>query len=146
MPSVQPKKPSSASPAATPDPVAPPPVRPSDAVSTETIEKAKDLLAQNKNEEALRVLKDLVAQSPSRAARKYLLHAATRTHNWQTAVAQVPSLEPFKLGEEVTMFYAAVALYQAGKVADARPLLERSLPGINPSPYVDSYKQKILGH
>jgi tetratricopeptide (TPR) repeat protein len=117
-----------------------------DARSAETVEKAKDLLEQNKNDDALRILKELVARSPSRTARKYLLHAATRTHNWQTAAVQVPLLEPFNAGEEVTMFYAAVALYQTGKLADARPLLERSLPGINPSPYVDSYKQKIFGH
>jgi len=133
---------------ATRVPAPPPQVEPqaADAQGAETIEKGKDLLEQNKNDEALAILRDLVARSPSRAARKYLLHAATRTHNWQTAVRQVPFVAPFKAGEEVTMFYAAVALYHMGKVSDARLLLERALPGINPSHYVESYKQKIFGH
>jgi tetratricopeptide (TPR) repeat protein len=121
------------------------PVRSAEELAAETIEKAKTLLNQNRNDEAYKMLTELVAKEPSRTARKYLLHAATRTHNWQIAASQVPRIEPFKTGEEVTMFYAAIALYQTGKLADARPLLERSLPGINPSPYVDSYKQKILG-
>jgi hypothetical protein len=116
------------------------------ASDADSIEKAKDLLGRNKNDEAFSLLRELVGRAPSRTARKYLLHAATRTHNWQTAAAQIPLVQPFKTGEEVTMFYAAVALYQTGKTAEARPLLEKSLPGINPSPYVDSYKQKIMGH
>lgn len=140
MPTVVPKK-STVTPSV---PAAP--VLSAEAQAAETIEKAKGLLGQNRNDEALRMLKDLVARTPSRTARKYLLHAATRTHNWQMAAAQVPQLEPFRTGEEVTMFYAAVALYQTGKLAEARPLLERSLPGVNPSPYVESYKQRILGH
>jgi len=129
MPAVQPKA----------------PVASSEEQDAATIEKAKALLNQNKNDEAFRILTELVAKTPSRTARKYLLHAATRTHNWQIAASQVPRVEPFKTGEEVTMFYAAIALYQTGRLADARPLLERSLPGVNPSPYVDSYRQKILG-
>lgn len=121
------------------------PVPSAEDPAAETIEKAKVLLNQNRNDEAFKTLTELVAKTPSRTARKYLLHAATRTHNWQIAASQVPRIEPFKTGEEVTMFYAAIALYQTGKLADARPLLERSLPGVNPSPYVDSYRQKILG-
>lgn len=121
------------------------PVPTAEEQAAQTIEKAKALLNQNKNDEAFKVLTELVARVPSRTARKYLLHAATRTHQWLIAASQVKHLEPFKTGEEVTMFYAAIALYQTGKIADARPLLERSLPGVNPSPYVDSYRQKILG-
>lgn len=122
-----------------------PAVPPADEQAAETIEKAKSLLNQNKNEEAFKALTALVAKTPSRTARKYLLHAATRTHQWQLAVSQIPQVEPFLTGEEVTMFYAAIALYQTGKIAAARPLLERSLPGVNPSPFVDEYKQRILG-
>lgn len=139
LPAVVPKK------AAAPVAVPAAPVPSAEEQAAQTIEKAKALLGQNRNDEAFRMLSDLVGRMPSRTARKYLLHAATRTHNWQTAAAQVPQVEPFRTGEEVTMFYAAVALYHAGKTAEARPLLERSLPGVNPSPYVESYKQKILG-
>jgi hypothetical protein len=73
------------------------------------------------------------------------LGAATRNHDWNVAVAQVPFLEPFRDGEEVTMFYAAVALYHASNLPEARRLLQRSLPKLPPSPYVETYRQKILG-
>jgi tetratricopeptide (TPR) repeat protein len=125
------------------DPLAP--VRPVGTSGAEAIAKARELLQQNKNDEALTILRDLVGRAPSRLARILLIHAATRSHDWRLSAAQIPFVQPFNDGEEVTMFYAAVALYRTGKVAEARPLLERALPGINPSTYVESYKQKIIG-
>jgi len=107
--------------------------------------KAANLLEENRNDEALALLSDVVAKSPTRTARVLLLHAATRAHRWQTGVAQIPFIQPFAAGEEVTMFYAAVSLYQTGKPREARTLLERALPGINSSTYVEIYKKKILG-
>ena len=114
--------------------------------TAEAVAKAQRLLAENRNNEAMTTLSDLVAGVPEyRFGHLLLLHAATRTHEWHTAVEQIPYLEPFRDGEDVTMFYAAVALYHTGSLTPARRILQRALPKLTPSPYVESYKQRILG-
>jgi hypothetical protein len=43
------------------------------------------------------------------------------------------------------LFYLAVALHESGDAAGAAAALERALPNLKRTPYVDSYAKKILG-
>lgn len=73
------------------------------------------------------------------------MEAAVLGKNFETGVRQLPSLEPFKDGEEGSMFYGAVSLFETGSVGKARRLLERAFPKLVPNPYLDYYRKKILG-
>ena len=42
------------------------------------------------------------------------------------------------------MFYGAVALFESGRVAESRTLLNRALPRVARSAYVDQYASRIL--
>lgn len=109
--------------------------------------KSGALLEANRAPEALALLEAVVASDPgNRAARRMLLEAATLSKQFPLAASQVPHLGPFMTGEEVTMFYGAVAMYETGRLAEARQLLERARPAISASPYVDAYVAKIAPH
>ena len=108
--------------------------------------EARELVKGGKAAEAKGLLAPLVKADPkNREAGKLLLEAALLTRDWKLCAAQAAALEPFADGEEPSMFYAAVGLYETGNLDGARTLLARARPGIAPAPFVDYYSKKILG-
>ena len=108
---------------------------------------ARALVRGGKVAEARKILAGVVASEPkNRDARKALLEAAALMKDWNECNAQTALLEPFADGEEVTMFYAAVALRETGSVASARALVARARPFLVSSPFVDWYTKEILGN
>jgi hypothetical protein len=105
------------------------------------------LVRSGKAGDARRILAGLVASDPkNRDARKALLEAAALTKDWNECNAQTAVLEPFLDGEEISMFYAAVALRETGSVASARGLVQRARPFLKSSRFVDWYTKEILGN
>ena len=108
---------------------------------------ARALVRGGRAAEARKALATFVASEPkNREARKALLEAAALTKDWNECNAQTAALEPFLDGEEVSMFYAAVALRETGSIASARELVKRARPVLKPSPFVDWYTKEILGN
>ncbi len=104
------------------------------------------LVKSGRSAEAKGILADLVASdAKNREARKALLEAAALTKDWQLCNAQSAALEPFADGEEVSMFYAAVALHETGSIASARALVTRARPLLANNKFVDYYSKEILG-
>lgn len=105
------------------------------------------LVRGGRTAEARRILAGVVESEPkNRDARKALLEAAALMKDWQECNAQTALLEPFVDGEEVAMFYAAVALRETGSIASARALVQRARPFLVPSRFVDWYTKEILGN
>ncbi len=110
------------------------------------VAQARALTRAGKAEEARQALRGVVASDPkNREARKALLEAAALLKDWNECNAQTALLEPFADGEEVSMFYAAVALRETGSIASARALVVRARPFLKPSRFVDWYTKEILG-
>lgn len=111
------------------------------------IGQARALERAGEAAEARRILERLVEVDPkNRDARKALLEAAALMKDWEACNAQTAILEPFAAGEEVSMFYAAVALHETGSVVSARALVRRARPSLVPSRFVDWYTKEILGN
>ena len=86
----------------------------------------------------------VAADREDREAKKLLLEAASLASDWKTAAAEAKALSPFRDGEEPSMFYAAVGLYETGDRATARALMERAKPRIAATPFVAYYLEKVL--
>jgi len=143
-----PVAPSAASPPATAAAAPPPatPAQPSEDVTQATIAAALKTAEEGKAPEAEEQLRHLVEKSPkNRELRKALLEAACLSKDWKTAADQVPAIDPFLDGEEASMFYAAVSLYQTGAGDAAKVLMARARPKIGSNPFVDHYAKRILG-
>ncbi len=103
------------------------------------------LLQSGKYRDALRELRIAVQSDPAnRELRLAMLEAAVLSKEWRIAGAQVAATSPYSAGEELYMFYASVALYENGRLEDAKPLMERSRARMVPSPMVDYYIKVIL--
>jgi uncharacterized membrane-anchored protein len=108
---------------------------------------AHSLVRSGKAADARKILAGLVESDPkNREARKALLEAGALMKDWEECNAQTAALEPFADGEEVYMFYAAVALRETGSIASARTLVRRARPFLVSSPFVDWYTKEILGN
>jgi hypothetical protein len=119
---------------------------PKGEVTPATIAAARKLAEEGKAPEAAEQLRGLVARAPrDRELRKALLEASCLSKDWKTGAEQVALIEPFRDGEEVFMFYAAVSLYQTGAADAAKVLMARARPKIGSNPFVDHYARKILG-
>lgn len=111
------------------------------------LSEARALVRGGKAADARAILAGLVASDPkNRDARKALLEAAALVKDWDTCNAQTAALEPFADGEEVSMFYAAVALHETGSIVSARALVKRARPFLVPSRFVDWYTKEVLGN
>lgn len=131
----------------TPTPTSTPTPDPKKAGSAApaVLAESKSLVAQGRYVENLRRLVAAVAAEPAdRDLRRALLEGAVLTKDWTTAAGQLELLRPFREGEEPWMFYAAVALLETGKAAEARELTVKALPRLTRSPFVDYYSQRIL--
>ncbi len=111
------------------------------------IAQGRALSREGRPAEARKVLESAVAADPkNRDARRALLEADALLRDWQACNEQTAALEPFRDGEEVSMFYAAVALRETGSIASARALVTRARPFLKPSRFVDWYTREILGN
>ena len=138
-----------------PEPAAPVVVEPEPApvaVVEEPVESEADrvlvaaqrLITRNRPGDAAKIVYRQLTKTPARRdLRLTLLEAATLNKDWRTAAAQTDLLQPFAEGEEVSMFYAAVALFESGRKSDARRLLERSRELVPKTEYVRYYTKRI---
>ena len=119
----------------------------SSATPDRRLADARALVKAGKAAEAKGTLAALVASDPkNRDARKALLEAAALTKDWQLCNEQTAALEPFADGEDVSMFYAAVALRETGSIASARALVKRARPHLAANAFVNYYTKDILGN
>ncbi len=130
---------------AAPTPAAVPAVSSQAANEAAALADARKLVAENKAAAAKSLLMPLAGPGSGREVRKALLEAAILTRDFRLAVEQGGSLAPFGEGEDSSMFYTAIALYETGKKSEAKALAERSLPRLKPTAYVDYYAKKIRG-
>jgi tetratricopeptide (TPR) repeat protein len=71
--------------------------------------------------------------------------AAYRLSRWQDAAAYFRRAGEPGADQPELLFYMAVALYESGDKTAAAGALQRSLPNLQKTPYVESYAKKILG-
>jgi tetratricopeptide (TPR) repeat protein len=131
--------------------VAPAPVpEPLDADAEARLAKARNLLAQARTrddlEEPWRLAREVADANPqSRRAQQLAAVIAYRATRWTDAVTYFRRAgEPDESAPEV-LFYFAVSLYESGEPEAAADVLRRSLPRIDQTPFVLSYRDKILG-
>lgn len=113
---------------------------------SDTVLQSRQLINDGKAGAAQKMLYSAIKKNPNRRdLRLGFLEASSLTSDWRSAAAQVPLLEPFRAGEEPYMFYAAVVLFETGNEGAARAYLDRSLPKLASSPFVQRYSRKIRG-
>jgi hypothetical protein len=111
-----------------------------------TLSQAKKMMSANRPADAQRLLRDELVKTPgSRELRLAMIEASCLARDWRTGEAQVGLVEPFRKGEDRYRFYAAVVLFETGKVEPAKTLMAQAAPSLAPSPYVDHYVKVILG-
>jgi thioredoxin-like negative regulator of GroEL len=131
-------------------PAAAPPAPPAQnndpaASSRAALDESRRLVYAGRAGDAQRLLTSaLQADENNRALRLALLEAACLGRAYPTAAAQIPLVQPFAESEAPSMFYAAVVLYETGRVQDAQSYLKRAKPRVS-GPLVDEYSRKILG-
>jgi hypothetical protein len=81
---------------------------------------------------------------PDREEAKVQLENAILAKEWKRAAEHAAGLSPFRDGEELQMFYAAVAMYETGNADEARVLMRRAYPRITRSGFVEYYAAKLL--
>lgn len=113
--------------------------------SRQAIVEGRRLINASRAGEAERVLSQALAADPAnRELRLSLLEASCLNRSYATSVAQVSAVSPFGEGESVSMFYAAVALYEVGRLSEARDLMKRADSRVSGA-LVDEYQKKIMG-
>ena len=135
-------------PVATPArPTAPPAAEPAGSGPVDAVLlESRQLVAAGKAAEAEEKLLPLASANPKRRdVRLALLEVACLARDWRTGVAQVIAVSPFRDGEEPSMFYAAVVMFESGDPGRAKSYLQRALPRIASTPYTQFYAKKIGG-
>ena len=130
--------------ASAPPPAARPRMDPA-VQSRAALDESRRLVYAGRATEAERLLTSaLQADEGNRDLRLALLEAACLGRAYPTAAAQIPLVQPFTDSEAPSMFYAAVVLYETGRVEDAQSYLRRAKNRVS-GPLVDEYSRKILG-
>jgi len=115
------------------------------ARSREVLAESRQLVLAGRAGEARTALAGALNADPNnRELRLALLEAACLSRSYRDGAFQVPLVAPFGDTEAPSMFYAAVVLYETGKVDEARGYLKRAMPRVS-GPLVDEYSRKILG-
>ena len=116
------------------------------ATSSATLASSKKLVAAGRYLDAQKLLEPAVAAEPSnRDLRLALLDAAALSRKWRLAAEQIPRLSRFTAGVEAWMVYAATALWELGRAAEARVLMQRARAKLPNTPFVQYYDKLILG-
>jgi predicted Zn-dependent protease len=92
----------------------------------------------------LQVAREVADAHPgSLEAQRFAGEVAYRASRWPEAAAYLQrGSEP---DEPQLLFYLAVALHETGQAQEAARVLRKALPGIQRTPFVDSYIGRILG-
>lgn len=128
---------------ATSQPPSQKPVLSADAIASRMV--AADIALQNSQLETARKLYREVLDS-SGLERRTLLRLAEglyRSRDFANALLAFEQLGPLTRGEEPLHYYAAVALYETGRYAEAKSELAAALPHIEISNDVSRYREKI---
>jgi tetratricopeptide (TPR) repeat protein len=132
-----------------PEPSAPAPA-PLSASDRTKLERARQLAAQIQHagqlEEPLRLAAEVAEANPGSAeAQHQAALIAYRASRWPEAAAY------FRRGGDpgderpLLLFYMAVSLFETGDRDAAAAALERALPKLERTPFVETYRRKILG-
>lgn len=114
--------------------------------SADAIGASKKLIQAARYTDAERTLASALSMDPeNRTLKLALLEAAVLARDWRSAAMQIPAVTPLKSGEELYMFYASVALYETGRLDEARLFMQKARPRMVSSPMVDYYLKAILG-
>jgi hypothetical protein len=113
------------------------------------MQQVRQLLASSSQEDlrqALKLAREVAdAHAAAREAQHLAGEAAYRSARWQDATTYFRrGGDPGDTQPEL-LFYMAVALYESGDRDTAASVLERSLPNLERTPYVESYAKRILG-
>lgn len=117
------------------------------AAESGKLEQARKLLAEARRradlDEPFRLAQEVADLRPGHRESQFLAASiAYRSSRWEEAVRY------FRQGGEPEtaelQFYFAVALYETGDRAAAAEVLRRSLPGLERTPFVEGYREKIL--
>lgn len=114
------------------------------------LDRARELLAlaleRGDLEEPWRLAREVADANPAvREAQHLAAVIAYRASRWDDAVRYFRRGGDPDEGAPETLFYLAVSLYEAGEREAAAEVLQRSLPRIEHTPFVVSYREKILG-
>lgn len=136
-------------PAAPASPVSPASPAPTAAELAE-LEQARKLLAGTSSRDLRRAFGAAreVADTYPRHRETQLLaaEAAYRLSRWADAVTYFRRSGDLGNDQPELLFYLAVSLYETGDAAGAAAALERALPNLKASDYIESYRKKILGN
>jgi hypothetical protein len=114
------------------------------ARSRAALEEGHRLVLAGRPADAEKALNDALKSDPSnRDLRLALLEAACLDRSYQSGAAQVALVKPFAESEAPSMFYAAVVLFETGKLEEARTYMKQAMPRVS-GPLVDEYANKIL--
>ena len=110
------------------------------------LSESRRLMDALKAPEAAKILLEALRSDPdNRELRVALLEACCLSGDWRRGAEQVAFVAPFSEREALPMFYAAVVLYQTGKIQEARGYMERVRPRVS-GPLAEEYARKILGN
>ncbi len=114
------------------------------------LDRARELLKASRHRgdlaEPLRLAREVADARPDSSEAQALTAAiAYRASMWQEAVTYFHRAGDALRKDPEMLFYLAVSLYETGDRQGAADALERSLPRIEKTPFVLSYRDKILG-
>ena len=139
-------------PAPAPDRAPAEPPAPDDLNAAERVQlaRARQLLSdardQSELEEPARLARAVADANPgSREAQHLAAVIAYRATRWEEAVRYFRRGGDSEETSAESLFYYAVSLYETGEREEAAEILRRSLPRLQPTPFVRSYETKILG-
>ena len=97
-------------------------------------------------EPALAAVREVADRNPGSAEAQLLAaEIAYRARRFEEAAAYFERGGEPPAGRPDLLFYRAVALYESGRRAAAAEVLERALPSLRRTPFVEEYVGKILG-
>lgn len=131
------------------DPERPDPER-LDPDERDRLDRARELLGEavtrDDLEEPYRLAREVAEAHPgSRRAQHLTAVIAYRSSRWKEAVRHFRRGGELAADDAEGLFYFAVSLYETGERDEAADVLRRSLPGLEETPFVRSYREKILG-
>ncbi len=136
-------------PAKSPRPGAPASAPEPTAAERAALPKVRELLGPEAPSRDLKRARDMAkkladAHPDWREAQLTMAEAAYRNSRWAEAASYFRrSGDPGDDRPEL-LFYFAVSLFESGDRSGAASILKRSLPNLQPSPFVDEYTKKIL--
>lgn len=124
----------------------PPPRRVATGEEQRELDAIQELVRTGKVGDALARARHLADAQPDLAeAQLAAAELAYRTMRWPEAVAYFRRAGDPGDARPLLLFYEAVSLYETGNTEEAGAFLNRSLPKIRRTAYVEGYVQKILG-